>query len=118
MDSQFRNFSIRFHLHCSIAVVETCPINFIIRYGVAKISPKNVMIGHADTFFGWPSAGGDEMAAPPFAAAENISLKRSVDGSTFLRPNIYSNLNQIENKQTTSQSINQYPAEFTAIVRK
>lgn len=81
------------HLHSSMAVVETCPINFIIKYGVAKIRLKNVRIGHADTFFGRsPSA---EICAP-VAAAENISLNRAVDGSTLLKPVKYNNLEKIQ----------------------
>lgn len=61
---------------------------------MAKIKPKNVIIGHADTFFVCPSAAGAGSAVPPLAAAENISLKRSVDGSTFLNPNKYNNLQE------------------------
>lgn len=74
-----------------MAVVETCPINFIIKYGVAKIRLKNVRIGHAETFFaGVPS---DEFGSgAPDAAAEKISLKRAVDGSTLLKPSKYNNL--------------------------
>lgn len=78
------------YLHSSMAVVETCPINFIIRYGVAKIKLKNVRIGQAETFFGGPSA--TDGSCVPFAAAENISLKRAVDGSTLLKPSKYNNL--------------------------
>lgn len=74
-----------------MADVETCPINFMIKYGVAKIRLKNVRIGHADTFLaGLPSGalGSDT----PVAAAENISLKRAVDGSILLKPSKYNNL--------------------------
>lgn len=70
-----------------MAVVETCPINFIIRYGVAKIKLKNVIIGQADTFFGWLSVLGGSCV--PFAAAENISFNFAVDGSILLNPNKY-----------------------------
>lgn len=99
---KLRRFRFMQHLHCSIAVVETCPINFIMRYGVAKISPKNVMIGQADTFFGWPSAVGGVNATPPPEAAEKISSSRSIDGSTFRKPNMYNNLQEIAQNEMPS----------------
>lgn len=80
------------HLHSSMAVVDTCPINFMMRYGVANIRLKNVRIGHADTFFGVASAGAGSCV--PFAAAENISLNFAVDGSTLLNPSKYNNLKE------------------------
>lgn len=80
-----------------MAVVETCPISFMIRYGVAKIKLKKVRIGHADTFFDAPS---DELGScVPLAAAENISLNRVVVGSTLLKPSKYSNLQMFEKKE-------------------
>lgn len=83
------------HLHSSIAVVETWPINFIIKYGVAKINPKNVKIGHADTFdFG----NCCECGTVP-AATENASFKYEVDGSSFLTPIIYNNLPNTKQKE-------------------
>lgn len=76
-----------------MAVVETCPINFIIRYGVANIKLKNVRIGQADTFFGGTS---DVFGScVPLAAAEKISLNRAVAGSTLLKPSKYNNLQEI-----------------------
>lgn len=58
---------------------------------MAKIKPKNVRIGQADTFlFGLESeaVGICEL----FATDANISLRRSVDGSTFLMPSKNINL--------------------------
>lgn len=77
-----------------MAVVETCPINFMMRYGVANIKLKNVRIGQADTFFG----GASEVlgSCVPLAAAEKISLNRAVDGSTLLKPSKYNNLQRNE----------------------
>lgn len=78
-----------------MAVLETCPINFMIKYGVAKIKLKNVSIGHADTLFGGFASAG---ICVPVAAAENISLNRAVDGSTLLKPIKYNNLKKNKNK--------------------
>lgn len=79
-----------------MAVVETCPINFIIRYGVANIKLKNVRIGQADTFFG--DASDVFGSCVPFAAAEKISLNRVVVGSTLLKPSKYNNLQEMIEK--------------------
>lgn len=65
------------------------------RYGVAKIKLKNVRIGQADTFFG--GASDVPGSCVPFAAAEKISLKRAVDGSTLLKPSKYSTLQEMNN---------------------
>lgn len=69
----------------------------MIRYGVAKIKLKNVRIGHADTFFGGPSVEFGSFA--PFAAAEKISLNRTVDGSILLKPSKYNNLKKKTRKK-------------------
>lgn len=85
------------HLHSSNAVVDTWPINFMIRYGVANIRAKNVRIGQADTFLPVPSEPA-AFCAPLVAADANISLNRASDGSTLVRPAKYSNLSVNENE--------------------
>lgn len=78
-----------------MAVVETCPISFMMRYGVANIKLKNVRIGQAETFFG-ALVSEPAGSCVPLAAAEKISLNRAVDGSTLLKPSKYNNLKSKE----------------------
>lgn len=99
-NNKFRSIN----LHSSMAVVETCPINFMMRYGVANIKLKNVRIGHAETFFG-ALVSDPAGSCVPFAAAEKISLNRAVDGSALLKPSKYNNL---KSKNKKRMKKNQY----------